>query len=84
MIPPVRRRMLNLLTLLSLLLCVAVCVLWVRSYWHWDGLYRAQMSPEGMTWVSKMFRRDGEVNAAAGEKGGAARSVTPADEAATA
>ena len=54
--PPVRRRMLNLLTLLSLLLCVAVCVLWVRSYWHWDGLYRAQMSPEGMTWVSKMFR----------------------------
>ena len=26
------RRLLNLLTLLSLLLCVAVCVLWVRSY----------------------------------------------------
>jgi hypothetical protein len=30
--PPVRRRLLNLLTVLSLLLCVAVCVLWVRSY----------------------------------------------------
>src|SRR3982750_1591825 len=30
--PPVRRRLLNLLTALSLLLCVAVCVLWVRSY----------------------------------------------------
>jgi hypothetical protein len=29
----VRRRLLNLLTGLSLLLCVAVCVLWVRSYW---------------------------------------------------
>jgi hypothetical protein len=28
----VRRRLLNLLTALSLLLCVAVCVLWVRSY----------------------------------------------------
>ena len=27
-----RRRLLNLLTALSLLLCVAVCVLWVRSY----------------------------------------------------
>jgi hypothetical protein len=28
-----KRRLLNLLTVLSLLLCVAVCVLWVRSYW---------------------------------------------------
>src|SRR6476660_1530714 len=27
------RRLLNLLTAVSLLLCVAVCVLWVRSYW---------------------------------------------------
>ena len=27
------RRLLNLLTVLSLLLCVAACVLWVRSYW---------------------------------------------------
>ena len=36
----VRRRLLNLLTALSLLLCVAVCVLWVRSYWvayHFTG-----------------------------------------------
>ena len=30
--PPVRRRLFNLLTVLSLLLCVAVCGLWVRSY----------------------------------------------------
>ena len=49
------RRLLNLLTALSLLLCVAVVALWVRSYWHWDGLHRAQMSPGGLTWVSKSF-----------------------------
>jgi hypothetical protein len=30
----VRRRLPNLLTAVSLLLCVAVCVLWVRSYWR--------------------------------------------------
>ena len=30
------RRVLNLLTVLSLLLCVAVTVLWVRSYWTYD------------------------------------------------
>ena len=28
------RRLLNLLTALSLLLCVAVLTLWARSYWH--------------------------------------------------
>jgi hypothetical protein len=28
-----KRRLLNLLTVVSLLLCVAVAVLWVRSYW---------------------------------------------------
>ena len=39
-----KRRLLDLLTALSLLLCVAVCVLWVRSYqrrdifgWVWAG-----------------------------------------------
>jgi hypothetical protein len=31
-----KRRLLNLLTALSLLLCVAACVLWVRSYWAFD------------------------------------------------
>jgi hypothetical protein len=30
------RRLLNLLTALSLLLCVAVVVLWARSYFVWD------------------------------------------------
>ena len=34
--PAVRRRLLNLLTALSALLCVAVCTLWVRSYWLTD------------------------------------------------
>ena len=34
----VRRRLLNLVTVLSLMLCVAVCVLWVRSYWLSDEL----------------------------------------------
>ena len=32
------RRLLTLASALSLLLCVAVCVLWVRSYWHLDQL----------------------------------------------
>src|SRR5687768_3883431 len=50
------RLLLNLLMALSLVLCVAVVGLWVWSYWHWDGVYRAQLSPGGMTWVSKSFR----------------------------
>ena len=33
-----KRRLLNLLTGLSLLLCVAALVLWVRSYWRVDSL----------------------------------------------
>ena len=32
------RRLLNLLTLLSLLLCVAVAALWARSYWLEDNV----------------------------------------------
>ena len=43
----VKQRLLNLLTALSLLLCVAVCVLWVRSYsWQesfaWTGSQGAE------------------------------------------
>jgi hypothetical protein len=34
----VRRRLFNLLTTLSLVLYVAACVLWVRSYWALDAL----------------------------------------------
>src|SRR5688572_11865998 len=36
-----RRRLLNLLTALSLLLCVAACVLWVRSYLVRERLERS-------------------------------------------
>jgi predicted RNA-binding Zn-ribbon protein involved in translation (DUF1610 family) len=32
------RRLFTILSALSLLLCVATCVLWVRSYWHRDWL----------------------------------------------
>ena len=43
-----RRRLLNLLTLLSLLLCVAVVALWVRSYWVFDRLMRLEgRRPDG-------------------------------------
>jgi hypothetical protein len=38
-----KRRLLNLLTALSLLLCVAVVGLWVRSYWAKDAVW---WSPE--------------------------------------
>jgi hypothetical protein len=31
-----RRRLLNLLTVLSVLVCVAAVALWVRSYWRYD------------------------------------------------
>ena len=54
---PVRRRLLNLLTLLSLLLCVAVVALWVRSYFRYDIL---SIHP-GNAWLSCRVRL-GEVN----------------------
>ena len=38
--PRVTRRLLNLVTVLSLLLCVAVAGLWVRSYRGCDSLVR--------------------------------------------
>jgi hypothetical protein len=39
--PPVRRRLLNLLTILSLLLCVAVLALWVRSHFVYEQVGRS-------------------------------------------
>jgi hypothetical protein len=36
-----KRRPLNLLTFASLLLCVAVCVLWMRGYWVSDAVLLA-------------------------------------------
>jgi hypothetical protein len=40
---PLRRRLLNLLTALSLVLCAAVCVLWVRSYFVGDTVRHSRM-----------------------------------------
>src|SRR3989442_11894291 len=33
-----RRRLFNLLTAVSLLLCISVVTLWVRSYWRYDKI----------------------------------------------
>jgi hypothetical protein len=38
MIPPVLRRLFTIASAASLVLCVATCVLWVRSYWVADDL----------------------------------------------
>jgi rubrerythrin len=53
------RRLLNLLTVLSLLLCVAVCVLWVRSRWGrdqfefvWNGARWEVVSGRWGLWLS--------------------------------
>jgi hypothetical protein len=35
-----KRRLLNLLTLVSLLLCGAAVALWVRSYWAGEAVFR--------------------------------------------
>ena len=46
----VKRRFLNLLTLVSLLFCLAVCVLWVRSYWiDDDWKYQTLDAPKSRT-----------------------------------
>jgi hypothetical protein len=46
-----RRRLLNLLTLLSLLLCVAVAALWVRSHRVVDELSFSQVCDEGYWYI---------------------------------
>jgi hypothetical protein len=45
-----KRRIVNLLTALSLVLCVAVLALWVRSYLRVDVAGRTAMWPEGQNW----------------------------------
>lgn len=40
-----RRRLFTLCSALSLLLFVAVCALWVRSYWRQDELWWAGRNP---------------------------------------
>ena len=57
-----RRRLFPILCALSLLLCAAVCVLWVRSYWHRDyicggytgGRWVCAVSSEGaVQWLTE-------------------------------
>ena len=45
---PMKRRVLNLLTVLSLVLCVAVCVLWVRTLWATDYVGWQSVTSGGM------------------------------------
>jgi hypothetical protein len=49
-------RLLNLLTALSLLLCVAVCVLWVRSYLVLDQVGRWSLRHTNNRWIDQSFR----------------------------
>jgi hypothetical protein len=50
-----KRHVLNLLTVLSLLLCLAVCVLWARSYWVQHVLVW-EVSDRGDSARSHVFR----------------------------
>jgi hypothetical protein len=64
-----KRRLPNLLTALSLLLCVAVVVLWVRSYFVADWITRTTVRPGGIRrdvteWVS--FSSEGLIQVSAG------------------
>jgi hypothetical protein len=64
----VRRRVLNLVTALSLLLCVAVCALWVRGYFVADALSWRRLSTEGMDvsqWVGSAHSGLGTIAVAA-------------------
>ena len=69
-----RSRLLNLLTALSLLLCVAACVLWLRSYWLWEQwvvstphrLYAIALRTGGVSidahWVKRPVRERSETH----------------------
>src|SRR5687768_14684658 len=41
------RRLFTLTSVLSLLVCVTVCVLWVRSYWYFDDVWYTAGVAEG-------------------------------------
>ena len=43
------RRLLNALTVLSLLICLATCCFWVRSYWAYDYAGWWPVAPHGLT-----------------------------------
>ena len=50
------RRLLNLLTGLSLVLCAAVCVLWVRSYWRFDDFGRIDHRRDAEAYTQSLVR----------------------------
>jgi hypothetical protein len=64
-IVPLRRWLLNLLTTGSLVLCVASCVLWLRSYWVWEALNVYDERGDSSLWVSTQWSllcRDGRLS----------------------
>ena len=46
------RRLFTLLSAISLVLCVATCVLWVRSYWRWEYLRFRPSLQQGFSAIS--------------------------------
>ena len=50
---------LNVVTLASLLLCAATCVLWVRSYWRADALGRTKWRDDTATYHQRSIFSDG-------------------------
>ena len=55
------RRLFTLCSALSLLLCVAVCALWVRSHFQADHVYRLQpaVTQDGQGWDALTFSSTG-------------------------
>ena len=55
MIPAMLRRLFTLFSALSLVLCVLLCVLWVRSYWVGDRLSHGQSQHPYTYWEVASF-----------------------------
>jgi hypothetical protein len=51
-----KRRLLNALTALSLMLCAAVCLLWVRGAGIGDTILLKAERPEGTNWASRYWQ----------------------------
>ena len=49
----VKRRLFTLASAVSLVLCAAVCVLWVRSYWRADRIVLWQGTPDEVEVLSR-------------------------------